>query len=304
MIGRRADDRQAERDVYAGVEGEHLQRAESLVVIHGHDRIELPFERLVKNDIGGHGSGHVEPRFRGLADGGFDDGDFLAADLPAVAGMRIEAAHGDAVFADSEPGQRFAGDQDGFKESRGRQFPGNGGQGDMPCCEGDSEAASEEHHGEPLHAAERGEHLRMAGEIDTGLLESYLGNRRGDHRVETAGAAGQHGHADPLRCRDGGVLLDPSRLPDRLMLRCGIPDEDLLAARGLVRVPQRGKGESEFGRLPSGRGGGAHEDDLHIRRPVSGQGRPQGHFRADAVDVTQRDADSNRCSHRALPKCY
>ena len=40
MIHRSADDRQAERDVHARVEGQHLERNVSLVVVGGSDPCE------------------------------------------------------------------------------------------------------------------------------------------------------------------------------------------------------------------------------------------------------------------------
>ena len=48
MVDRRPDDRQADSQVDAGSEGDHLQRYQPLVVVEGDDRIVLASSRLSK----------------------------------------------------------------------------------------------------------------------------------------------------------------------------------------------------------------------------------------------------------------
>ena len=74
MVGRRPDDGKAKRDIYAAFKGEHLQRAQSLVMIHGHDGVVLSVDGLMKDDIGRDRSCDVKAFSAGgdLACGGTD----------------------------------------------------------------------------------------------------------------------------------------------------------------------------------------------------------------------------------------
>ena len=51
VIGRGADERQAERPVHAAVEGDGFQRRQPLIVIHRHDGVKIPLQRVVKNRV-------------------------------------------------------------------------------------------------------------------------------------------------------------------------------------------------------------------------------------------------------------
>ena len=71
MVGRGADDRQAERDVDAFLEMERLQRDQRLVVIHAQGGVVARARRGVEHGVGGVGAGDVPafgraaPRSRG-----------------------------------------------------------------------------------------------------------------------------------------------------------------------------------------------------------------------------------------------
>ena len=96
VVDRRADDRQAERDVHAGVERHQLHRRVPLVVVHHDDRVvAVPVHRLEE-----HGVGRVRPAGRdarcdGRGDRGSDVLGVLAAEQPVLPRVRVEPAHRD-----------------------------------------------------------------------------------------------------------------------------------------------------------------------------------------------------------------
>src|ERR1017187_1675065 len=51
MIGRGADEWQAQRPINAGVKTNHLERHEALVMIHGHYGVVVAFEGVVKQGV-------------------------------------------------------------------------------------------------------------------------------------------------------------------------------------------------------------------------------------------------------------
>ena len=67
-----------------------------LVVIHGHDGVERPAKCLVIERVVGEGTVDVEALGLHRLDGGPDDPDFLVAEEPVLAGMRVERGDGDA----------------------------------------------------------------------------------------------------------------------------------------------------------------------------------------------------------------
>src|SRR5687767_7687175 len=61
MIDRGADDRQAQGDVHRPAERRHLDRDQTLIVIAGDDRIELPAHRADEDRVRGERSTYVDP---------------------------------------------------------------------------------------------------------------------------------------------------------------------------------------------------------------------------------------------------
>ena len=53
VVGTRADEWKAERNIHPFVEGMELKRDEALVVIHAKDSVEFAFDRAVENGVRG-----------------------------------------------------------------------------------------------------------------------------------------------------------------------------------------------------------------------------------------------------------
>ena len=102
MIGRGADDRQAERHVDRLLEVQRLDRDQRLVVIHAQRRIIVGARAGVEHGVGGVGAGHPPALGRERGDRRLDDLDFLAAELAAFAGMRVEAGDREPRLGDAE----------------------------------------------------------------------------------------------------------------------------------------------------------------------------------------------------------
>ena len=102
-----ADERQAERDVDAVLEGQRLGRDQRLVVIHAQRRV-VAGARLAWNIVSA-GSGPVAPDALGaqLRYRGRDDRDVLAAHGPAFARMRIEPGDRQPRLRDAEARRRI-----------------------------------------------------------------------------------------------------------------------------------------------------------------------------------------------------
>src|SRR5688572_4639427 len=116
VIGRGADKRQAERPVYAALEPDHLQRHQSLIVIHRHNGIVLAAENVVEQSIGVEWTVNVAALFFRPARRGLDDGQSFGAALAAFDGMRIRAANSDARPGQSKVGTRLGGIRYGVKD--------------------------------------------------------------------------------------------------------------------------------------------------------------------------------------------
>ena len=109
VIDRRARKRQAERHVDALPEARRLQHGQSLVVIHRDDRVVVADVLGHEERVGGQRAGDAAPAVGArVGDRRRDDVDFLAAQVAAFAGVRIEPAHGDARRGDAELRLQFA----------------------------------------------------------------------------------------------------------------------------------------------------------------------------------------------------
>ena len=103
VVGRGADEGQAERDVDAFVEVERLDRDQRLVVIHAEDRVVASRAPPWNIGIGGQRAGAVDALgARAPRPPGAMIVDLLAADRAALAGMRVEAGDGKPRRGDAE----------------------------------------------------------------------------------------------------------------------------------------------------------------------------------------------------------
>ena len=102
MIDRRADDRQAHGDVYAGLETEHLHRAVALIVIHRQHDVEVASPGAEKQRVGRQRALNVPAAGASLRDRWFNLGCLLAvAEEAAFARVWIDRADPDARMGDA-----------------------------------------------------------------------------------------------------------------------------------------------------------------------------------------------------------
>src|SRR5205085_6121856 len=92
-----ADDGQSEGHVDAGVEGQQLHRGVPLVVVHADDGvIAVTVDGLEEDGVGRVGTRSVDALGGGGGDGRGDVVGVLPAEQAVLAGVGVQAAHGDA----------------------------------------------------------------------------------------------------------------------------------------------------------------------------------------------------------------
>ncbi len=80
----------------ASVPPQELHGDVALIVIHGHDAVELAAMGPHEQRVGRPGTADVDAGFAGRRHGGSDERLFLVAEQAAVAGVRIEGRDADA----------------------------------------------------------------------------------------------------------------------------------------------------------------------------------------------------------------
>src|SRR5436190_4710583 len=96
MVDRRADDRQSERHVDRGAEGQQLDRYQSLIVVAGDHDLELAALCADEEGIGRKRTGDVDAACAACGDRRRDDVALLAAEQPVLAGVRVEPGDGNS----------------------------------------------------------------------------------------------------------------------------------------------------------------------------------------------------------------
>ena len=118
----RADHGQADRDVDALVEPEHLDRAVALVVVHRDDEVEVAADGAEERGVGRQRALGVDAVGRRGRDGGLDLLRLLAAPEQAVlARVRVDAADRDPRRLDAAVPERLVA----AAGSRARRAPGS-----------------------------------------------------------------------------------------------------------------------------------------------------------------------------------
>ena len=136
-VRRRTDrEREAAQQRDAPVEAHQLHGDLPLVVIHGQYRVEGAIAGADENGIRRIGAGSIETTRHGSLDGRFDDLDFLAAAIAAIAGVRVDGGHrnartgngggAQAAISQFQLGQNIFGrDRRGdFRQRDVRSYPG------------------------------------------------------------------------------------------------------------------------------------------------------------------------------------
>ena len=102
VVGRGADEGQAQADIDAAVEVQRLHRDQRLVVIHAEDRVIGGARLGMEGRIGGERAQHAEALLLQGCECRADDVDFLAAHGAVLARMGIEAGEGEARLGNAE----------------------------------------------------------------------------------------------------------------------------------------------------------------------------------------------------------
>ena len=189
MVGRGADEVEAEGDVDAAVEVEGLDRDQRLVVVHADRGVVAGARRGVEERVGGVRAGEGEAFGAEAGDDRCDDLELLAAHGAAFAGVGVEAGDGDAGGGEAEVGpQAGVGDAEGRLEEVRGQGAGNVGERDVDGDRHHAQHRRGEHHHREGRAGEVREEFGVAGEGEAGpVLQGLL--------VDRVGAEGDRGAA-------------------------------------------------------------------------------------------------------------
>ena len=294
VVGRGADDRQAGRVVHALGEGEGLERAQALVVVHRQRRIETAVVPESEIAVGGVGTEGEDAFLLRLEDGREDDVLLFVAKQAAVAAVRVQAQHGDLRPRDGEVAlQRLVHEAELGEDA----FLGDGRrdvlQRDVAGGHGDPQLGRDHDHRDLLGAEGVLEVLRVAGVAEALGRHRPLVDRAGDEDVDVAVLEVLHGRRQGQHCRLGGVGAGLAGLRVEV-LRQAVDDVDALLVDVLRRVDDVGVHLLDLVELLA-----VETEDLgrsvhHGGEGIQDAGVREGldeHFISDAVAVTLGDAD-------------
>ena len=166
VVGRGADDRQAERDVDAIVEVQRLQRDQRLVVVHAQRRVVARARRGLEHGVGGVRAGDVEPSSRSRSIAGTMISISSRPSAPPSPAWGLSPATASRGCGDAELRCRPARRR-GPRRRSGRSVSASGTSGEREMG-GDRDGAQGrpgEHHrvSSPRHAAALGDEFGLAG---------------------------------------------------------------------------------------------------------------------------------------------
>lgn len=176
MVGRGADEGQAERDIDGIVEAERLGRNQRLIVIHAHRHVILLAGGIVEHGVGGQGAEGIDPVLPQPHGRRVNDITILSAECAIFTRMRVEAGNRQTRRLDAEFLPEI-----GIDDPAGRddQLFGESGRhvfhGDMDRHRDDTDLGAGNHHHRDdvlagLAQGKIGEKLRMAGEAETRVV--------------------------------------------------------------------------------------------------------------------------------------
>lgn len=109
VIDRGADNRQADADVYAAVEGQQLHGDMALIVVHGHHDVVMPFDRSQKDRVGRLRIADMQTAFARFIDGGLNLARLVVAKQAALARVGVQARDRDAWLVNAQGVARAIG---------------------------------------------------------------------------------------------------------------------------------------------------------------------------------------------------
>ena len=198
MVDRGADNRQAKGDVHRRAEAFVLEHGQALIVVHGQHRIAV-FQVLGgEQGVGGQRADQVQAVVTQARQARLDDVDFLAAHVPAFAGMGVEAADQDARRGNAElvdqVGMQDAGDP---LQALRRDGVGDIAQGQVGGHQRNTQAMGGEHHHHLFGVGQLGQVFGVAREGDASLVDHAFVYGRCDHpgkvAVDAAGTCAVQG---------------------------------------------------------------------------------------------------------------
>ncbi len=302
VVGRRAHDRQPGRVVDATLEGQRLERNQTLIVVHGHHGVVEPVGTDPEEAVGRERSEDQIAPTAGFFERGNDRLVLLAAQHAPVAGMRVQAEHRDLGPIDPEIlNQAVVNDLDRLQNSLAghpfRHVPDR----DVAGHQSDAQVVRHHHHRVAPGTRQAGDELGMPGIFITGQRDRFFRDGCRHHGVGPAVQTELHGaphgfhrqlsalcrdfakfhfrrlppghihHDQPLRRDPLGHLLDHLQLGERQLQHFGVFAE-------------------HFGRSDNDR-----IEEFHQAR--IGQAL-QHDLGPDAVRIAQRDGDPRARPHR------
>ena len=152
--------------------------------------------RAHEDGVARPGAAGVDALGAGLGDGRLDDLDFLAAELAAFAGVRIQARDRHARPRDAHLATGPVGQAQRAQLGLGRDARDDVGQRHVDGHQQHAQLVIGQHHGEVRRAGAFGQDLGMAGIVDAGQVHGMLVQWRGDDGADGARLGVVDGGAD------------------------------------------------------------------------------------------------------------
>nr|GEU28139.1 2-octaprenyl-6-methoxyphenol hydroxylase, putative [Tanacetum cinerariifolium] len=206
VVDRGADQGQAQGDVDAVAERGEFQHRQALVVVHGQHAVGVHQVLGLEQGVGRIRTGNIDAARARRVQRRRDGVDFLAAQVAALARMRVQAAHQDARRCQAELGLEVAVDDvddapqpvlaQGGRHVFQRQMGGGQRHPQRPPFRIDvGRQRAGQHHDDLVGTGALGKILGVAGKRHAGIVDGAFLQRRRDHGLEPAG----------LHAFDGGV---------------------------------------------------------------------------------------------------
>ena len=305
VIGRGADEGQAERDVDAAREVDGLDRDQRLVVIHAERRIVGRARGRMKQRVGRRGAAHLDAVRAQSLDGRCDHAAFLVAHGALLAGMRIECGDGKARARDAE--QRLQAGRGDAAHAHDRlrvEGPDRLRQRKMDGDRHDAQLRAGQHHRDLDRMVggarcELGQELGMAGMREARVLQRLFLDRIGGEARDLAGERQRDGAFDGLDRgrRIGGIgMAGPDRRPQAHRQDRQRRGKD--AAR-LGRMGDLLAGERRRRSRARARQAGRDRRETKNGRACRAPAKPglEGQFAADAGRLAHRDGERRGRGH-------
>lgn len=209
-----AEEGEAPGEVDSFVEGEELERDESLIVVGAEDGVEFSVGGAMVNGVGGPGAGEDSWRF-GLKDfeSGGEEGDFFGTEIAILPCVGIDASEGNLGPRNSACVTECKEMAGGAEETVGGEGGRNLGKGDVDSCQPDSKRPAGQDHGEIPDSSAVSEEFGLPGEGESDGVEVVFRDGAGDKGVNgtSEGEVGgflQGGDGEAGGFRSGAARVD------------------------------------------------------------------------------------------------